>query len=69
MEEIKAQIVQNKKEADKQKQEDKNYHLSNLKLQEQMFRNRQQQLDDRQYAILNRDDSMYQHMCKPEIIT
>ena len=66
---IKAQIVQNKKDAAKKRQDDMDYHLNNLKLQEQMFRNRQQQLDDRQYAILNRDDSMYQHFCKPEIIT
>ena len=66
---IKAQIVQNKQDAAKKRQDDMDYHLNNLKLQEQMFRNRQQQLDDRQYAILNRDDSMYQHFCKPEMIT
>ena len=55
---VKAQIEENRKIAEKLRQEELNQHLLNLQMQDQMFINRQKNLDKQKVEIQQRTASM-----------
>ena len=67
--ELQRQMRENKNRSDQFKNDEMNYHNTNLEVQEYLFQRRQNDMDAHQKSIYDRDAAINSHYADPKQVT